>query len=400
MKNQFFGLILSMLLVATFKAAAQDALAWTPIQETETEANNSVAVITGHGDVLPEGVVVRFIRIEGGAGDSYVTTDTIANGQFRLEVPTGEGMTVGSLLFDYHAFPTLIRKLYLTPGATVEIDAIDRYMSSWPVKSSVPEQVESDLYVYESKDQWTEYQALNIDYHKFKIKPDVYDQKTDSLSRLIHRRELELLKSRPVGMVWIDIAKNIASMSGRLNIDTEALKSMYATLDDSIKNSSKGKAIYGFLYQGSPIKVGDKFPDTDFHDLDGNVHSFSEFQGKWCLVDFWNSGCAPCLRAYPELHELKEKYQDALEIVSISIDSFNIWRKASEKIPTIGHNWNEGKENYGIFGRLGTHTYPTYLVISPEGTIEDLWVGYDTGELKQKMSIHLKPEGKTEELIN
>ena len=191
-------------------------------------------------------------------------------------------------------------------------------------------------------------------------------------------------------MVWIDKAKNIASMSGRLNIDTEDLKSMYATLDDSIKNSSKGKAIYGFLYPGSPIKVGDKFPDTDFHDLDGNVHSFSEFQGKWCLVDFWNSGCAPCLRGYPELHELKEKYQDALEIVSISIDSFNIWRKASEKIPTIGHNWNEGKENYGIFERLGTQAYPTYLVISPEGTIEDLWVGYDTGELKQKMSPFLK----------
>ena len=390
MKNQFFGLILSMLLVATFKAAAQDALAWTPIQETEAEANNSVAVITGHGDVLPEGVVVRFIRIEGGAGDSYVTTDTIANGQFRLEVPTGEGMTVGSLLFDYHAFPTLIRKLYLRSGATVEIDAIDRYMSSWPVKSSVPEQAESDLYVYESKDQWIEYQALDIDYNKFKIKYDVYAQKTDSLMQLISQRKLELLKTRPIGMVWIDKAKDLALMSYRIRTYTEDLKSLYATLDDSIKNSPKGRAIYGYLYPGSPIKVGDKFPDTEFHDLDGNVHSFSEFQGKWCLVDFWNSGCAACLRAYPELHELKKKYTDTLEIVSLSIDSESNWHKASEKIPTIGHNWNEGKENYGIFGRLGTHTYPTYLVISPEGTIEDLWVGYDTGELKQKMSPFLK----------
>ena len=386
MKNILFWLISTMLDAATFTTAAQDALVWAPAQETETDANNVTALITGHGDILPEGVVVRFVRIEGGAGDDYIITDTIANGQFRLEVPTGEGMTVGSLLFDYHAFPTLIRKLYLTPGATVEIDSIDRYMSTWPVKSSVPEQAESDLYVYESKDQWIDYHALNIDYHKFKINYDIYDQKTDSLSRLIHQRELELLKTRPVGMVWIDKAKDLASMSDRIRINTEDLKSLYATLDDSIKNSPKGRAIYGYLYPGTPIKVGDKFPQTEFHDLEGNPHDFSEFHGKWCLVDFWNSGCSPCLRAYPELHELKEKYLDTLEIVSLSIDSESRWRKASEKMPTIGHNWNEGKENYGIFGRLGTHTYPTYLVVTPEGTIKDLWVGYETGELKQKIN--------------
>lgn len=391
MKNQLLGLIFLMLLAVRFSAEAHDASVWGPAQETETEANNGVAVITGHGDVLPEGVVVRFVRIEGGAGDVYIITDTIANGQFRLEVPTGEGMTVGSLLFDYHAFPTLIRKLYLTPGATVEIEAIDRYMSTWPVKSSVPEQAESDLYVYENKDQWIEYQALNIDYHKYKIKPDAYNQKADSLSRLIKQRELELLKTRPVGMVWIDKAKDIALMSQRLNIDTEDLKSMYATLDDSIKNTPKGRAIYGYLYPGAPIEIGDKFPDTEFGDLDGNLHSFSELQGKWCLVDFWNSGCAPCLRAYPELHELKETYPDTLEIVSLSIDSESTWHKASEKIPTIGHNWNEGKEQYGVFGRLGTHTYPTYLVVAPDGTIKDIWTGYDTGRLKQKMNPFLKP---------
>lgn len=391
MKTLLLWLTLSMPFATTLTAAAQDALVWTPVQETESDAHNGIAVITGHGDVLPEGVVVRFVRIEGGTGDVYVITDTIANGQFRLEVPTGEGMTVGSLLFDYHAFPTLIRKIYLTPGATVEIEAIDRYMSSWPVKSSVPEQAESDLYVYENKGQWTEYQALNIDYNKYKITYDVYDQKTDSLRRLIHQHNLELLKTRPVGMVWIDQAKDLSKMSQSLKTDTEDLKAMYANLNDSIKNTPKGRAIYGYLYPESPIAVGDKFPDTEFHDLDGNPHSFSELQGKWCMVDFWNSGCAPCLRAYPELHELKEKYPDTLEIVSLSIDSESIWRKVSEKIPTIGNNWNEGKEDYGVFERLGTHTYPTYLVIAPDGIIMDLWTGYDTGELKQKMSLYLEP---------
>ncbi|MDE7420463.1 MAG: TlpA family protein disulfide reductase [Muribaculaceae bacterium] len=174
----------------------------------------------------------------------------------------------------------------------------------------------------------------------------------DSINRLILLRDLELLKARPVGMVWIDKAKDIALMSQRLKIDIEDLKSMYANLDDSIKNTRKGKAIYGYLYPESHIEVGDKFPDTLFNDINGNVHKFSEFEGKWCLVDFWNSGCAPCIRALPELRELKEEYPDALELISLSIDSEKIWQKASEELHLTGNNWNEGKENYGIFRRL------------------------------------------------
>ena len=75
-----------------------------------------------------------------------------------------------------------------------------------------------------------------------------------------------------------------------------------------------------------------------------------------------------------------------LELVSLSIDTENMWRKASEKFHLIGNNWNEGKENYGIYRRLGTGLLPTFVLISPDGIIKDIWVGYATGELIQKMS--------------
>lgn len=218
----------------------------------------------------------------------------------------------------------------------------------------------------------------------------------DSLSRLIKIREQELLKTRPVGMVWIDKAYDIALMSDRLKYDTEDLKSMYALLDDSIKNSPKGKAIYGYLYPESHVDVGDKFPDTVFHDLDGEPHKVSEFQGKWCLVDFWNSGCAPCIFALPELRELKKKYPDTLELISLSIDSESNWRKASERIPLAGNNWNEGKEGYGMFKRIGTNSYPTFLIVAPDGMIRDIWSGYSQGSLKHKVGFHLRSKGETE----
>lgn len=374
-------------------SSAQNANELLPAQEKITDANNGTAVITGHGVALPEEYVVRLVKWEDGHGD-FVATDTIANGQFRFEIPVEEGMTVCSLMFDYHAFPSMSHKLYLTPGATVDIDAVDNYMYTWPLKSNVPEQDEYELYINNSKELWREYQKSEIEYDKTR-NMDAF-QAMDSIVRLIELRNLELLKTRPVGMVWLEKATGLALMSDRLKIDTEDLKLMYATLDDSIKNSPEGRAIYGYLYSGSPIGIGDKFPDTEFYDLDGKVHKLSEFQGKWCLVDFWNSGCSPCLRALPELRELKAKYQENIECVSLSIDSEKIWRKSSEKIPLVGCNWNEGKENYGIFRRLGTNAYPTFLVVTPNGTIKDIWIGYATGELKHKMNFNLRPKGKTE----
>lgn len=386
------GIFTAIALSICLTAGAEDVNRH-PGQKEVTDANNGISVISGHGDALPEKVVVRLYKWEDGVGNLF-DTDTIANKQFRFEIPAEEGLTTYSLLFDYHAFPSIRHKLYLTAGATVELDAADNYMFTWPVESNVPEQTEYELFINNSKDLWKEYQKANIEYGKTE-NINVY-QTIDSISRMIKQRDLELLKTRPVGTIWLDKAMEIAKMSPLLKIGTEELKSMYSTLDDSIKNSPEGKAIYGYLYPESHIEIGDKFPDTEFMDIDGNVHKFSEFYGKWCLVDFWNSGCAPCIQAIPELRELQKKHPGMIEIISLSIDSESIWRKASERLHLTGNNWNEGKGDYGIFRRLGTGAYPTFFVITPDGTIKDVWMGYSTGSLKRKMSFHLRPKGNLE----
>ncbi len=61
-----------------------------------------------------------------------------------------------------------------------------------------------------------------------------------------------------------------------------------------------------------------------------------------------------------------------------------------------GNNGNEGKGDYVIFRRLGTHVYPTFLVVTPYGTIKDVWIGFSEGSLKRRMGFYLRPKGKTE----
>ena len=71
-----------------------------------------------------------------------------------------------------------------------------------------------------------------------------------------------------------------------------------------------------------------------------------------------------------------EKYQDQLAIVSMSIDTDSRWRKASEKHDITWSNWNEGKGTSGLYAHYRIMGIPYYVLINPEGKIEQRMMGY------------------------
>lgn len=80
----------------------------------------------------------------------------------------------------------------------------------------------------------------------------------------------------------------------------------------------------------SKLAVGAEAPDFKLETPDGKSVSLSSLKGKFVLVDFWASWCAPCRQENPQMIKLYKQYKDKdFTILGVSLDrDKDSWTKA------------------------------------------------------------------------
>lgn len=117
--------------------------------------------------------------------------------------------------------------------------------------------------------------------------------------------------------------------------------------------------------------VGKPAPTVVVKDAGGKVFRLADLKGKYVLIDFWATWCAPCLAELPNLEAAYAKYHPkGLEIVAVSLDErVEILNDfvARRKLPWRQvHNATSTGDLVALFG---VNNIPASFLIGPDGAV-------------------------------
>ncbi|MES2455909.1 MAG: TlpA disulfide reductase family protein [Bacteroidota bacterium] len=166
--------------------------------------------------------------------------------------------------------------------------------------------------------------------------------------------------------------QSLSELVGGSSIKPDEALAIYNKLSETLRLSYNGQTVYKLLNAHTVTAVGAVAPNFTQKDVNGKSVSLSDYKGKYVLVEFWASWCAPCRAESPNLLKQYAAFKDkGFEILGVSVDSDRAkWLEAIKKDgltwPQISDlkGWeNEARKVYGISG------VPANFLISPEGKV-------------------------------
>ena len=129
-----------------------------------------------------------------------------------------------------------------------------------------------------------------------------------------------------------------------------------------------------FLYT-QPGLAAESAPDYQLRDLDGKLYRASDYRGRWLVINFWATWCAPCLEEMPELDRFYQANLDRAMLWGVTFEDedrdaiVEFVERLGVTYPILGF----GQDPQTGYGRVTV--LPTTFVINPEGLFHQRFEG-------------------------
>lgn len=128
--------------------------------------------------------------------------------------------------------------------------------------------------------------------------------------------------------------------------------------------------------QGDNPLIGKVAPDISASDTKGRDVRIEDYRGRWVVVNFFATWCAPCKVEHPELVAFTREHAEAGDAAVISVAYDDSVEKVEEFFATNGGDWAvvaKGTDQFSL--EYGVVQLPESYLIDPEGIVVHKFIG-------------------------
>ncbi|KYG80833.1 hypothetical protein AWW67_08400 [Roseivirga seohaensis] len=222
-------------------------------------------------------------------------------------------------------------------------------------------------------------QAVNMQLEQNKLEDTDprYDILTDSMNLLnekVDEMKKAFVASNPKSQA---AAWYLSDMMVRSQVSQDEAIKIFKSFDKSLEGYTYYEAVAQRVEGIESTMEGKIIPNfTSNATPNGETFELYSLKGKYVLVDFWGTWCAPCIAEMPTVKEYQEKYKD--QLVILGINSGDSMEKMVQFLDKYDYDWQQvlaQNETEDLVLKLNVAGFPTKFILDPEGKIIKRFVG-------------------------